>query len=270
MAQIPIEIVGGENVTGHSKQKQRIWSYLAAGSLICLLCLSGCQVQAGSETVTEYVEMQPYRSEAEAQVTDTQPQKDNLVQEATKEPDSRKFAALKKVNPDFVGWIHIPDTKISYPIVQTDDNEKYLHTGFQGEENAAGSIFLDYESRSDLSGQNNIIYGHNMKNGTMFRDLLLFKDREFFETHRRFTLYTPEREISLKAIACYYGVADADIRRTDFENQEEFEEFVRRVISPCTFAEYPDRPIRAVYTLVTCSYEINDARTYLIAVEEEG
>lgn len=183
-------------------------------------------------------------------------------------PDDSEFNKLLGINPDTVGWLFIPGTKINYPIVQTKDNDKYLHTGFNGESSAAGSIFLDYESDPDMSGKNNIIYGHNMKNGTMFRDLIQFKDKDFFEEHKNFQIYTSGRVINLKAISCYYGKADADIRKTKFDSQEEYQEFVTDIIKKCPYAEIPDEPVKSIYTFVTCSYEINDARTYLIAVEE--
>ncbi len=178
------------------------------------------------------------------------------------------FSKLLGVNPDTVGWLLIPGTKINYPIVQTIDNDKYLHTGFNGEENVAGTLFLDFESESDFSGKNNVIYGHNMKNGTMFRDLIQFKDKDFFESHKYFQIYTSDRVIKLKAISCYYGKADADIRKNEFNSQEEYEEFVIGLIEKCSYAEMPDKPVKSIYTLITCSYEVDDARTYLIAIEE--
>lgn len=184
------------------------------------------------------------------------------------ERDYSDFSKLLEVNSDTVGWLFMPGTKINYPIVQTTDNEKYLHTGFNGEDNVSGTIFLDYESDPDMMGKNNIIYGHNMKNGTMFRDLLQYKNKEFFEEHRYFQIYTLDRVINLKAISCFYGKADADIRQTRFNNQEEYEVFVEKLINKCEYAETPDKPVKSIYTLITCSYEINDARTYLIAVEE--
>lgn len=179
------------------------------------------------------------------------------------------FQNFSKINPDIVGWLVIPGTQINYPIVQTADNDKYLHTSFNLQESAAGSVFLDYESSPDFAGRNNIIYGHNMKNGTMFHDLLLFKDEEFFKEHRYFQIVTPERVINLKAISCYYGKADGDIRQTRFKSQEEYDEFVNNIIGQCPYAEFPEGPVDSIYVLITCSYELNDARTYLIAVEEK-
>lgn len=184
------------------------------------------------------------------------------------ETDYSDFSKLIGINPDTVGWLFIPGTKINYPIVQTTDNDRYLHTGFNGEDNVTGSIFLDYDSEPDMTGRNNIIYGHNMKNGTMFRDLIRFKEQDFFEEHKYFQIYTSGRVINLKAISCYYGKADADIRKTEFDSQEEYQEFVTKLIEKCPYAEIPDEPVKSIYIFVTCSYEVNDARTYLIAVEE--
>lgn len=197
-------------------------------------------------------------------------EKNVMKQEETMETerDDYDFGRLLGVNPDTVGWLVVPGTAINYPIVQTTDNDQYLHTGFNGEDNAAGSIFLDYESKPDMTGRNNIIYGHNMKNGTMFQNLIRFKDKDFFEQHRYFQIHTPDRVINLKAIACYYGKADADIRRMEFDSQEDYQEFAANLIEKCPYAELPDGPVNSIYTLVTCSYEVNDARTYLIAVEE--
>ena len=198
---------------------------------------------------------------------DEKPETDQQESETMDPPV--EFETLQAVNPDIVGWIRIPGTKIDYPVVQTEDNDRYLHTGFDGKENASGSIFLDYEGRSDFKGRNTVLYGHNMKNGTMFRDLIKFKDKDYFKKHQYFAIYTPERTIYLKAIACYYDKADAIIRKTEFRDDEEFQEFVEDVLTPCQFAEAPKRTVENLYTLVTCSYEEDDARTYLFAIEAE-
>lgn len=177
------------------------------------------------------------------------------------------FDKLSKTNPDIIGWIKIPDTKIDYPIVQTSDNETYLHKDFNGNKNVSGAIFLDCDSNSDFTGWQNIIYGHHMKNGTMFQNLVKFKDKDFFEKHRYLTLYTPEREIHLKTIASFYGDADGQARRTQFDSDKTFKKYVKERISACSFADWPKESFSTVYTFVTCSYELDDARTFLYAVE---
>lgn len=110
-------------------------------------------------------------------------------------------------NPDTIGWIKVPDTNIDYPIVQGTDNDFYLNHDFYGKESVGGAIYLDFESQGDFVGRNNILYGHNMKNGSMFKDVIHYKDEEYFKEHQYFSIYTPDREIRLKAVACYYGEA---------------------------------------------------------------
>lgn len=182
------------------------------------------------------------------------------------------FEELKKINPDTIGWIRIPDTNIDYPIVQNDNNDTYLHTDFNGQESVFGAIYLDFESDSDLQGYNNVIYGHNMKNGSMFQDLVHYKDEQYFKDHRYFEIYTPERTIRLKAVSSYYDKAQPIVRKTKFKTPESYRAFVQEMLKPCTYAEIPEVPIDALYTLVTCSYEVDDARTFVFAVEvdEDG
>jgi len=101
------------------------------------------------------------------------------------------FEELLAENNDVVGWITIDDTKIDYPIVQGKDNETYLNRNFFHEETRAGSIFMDY--RNDVKSDENknmIIYGHRMKDGTMFQQLTKYLDQTFVEEHPTFTIDT--------------------------------------------------------------------------------
>lgn len=180
------------------------------------------------------------------------------------------FDKLSKINPDIAGWLRIPGTRIDYPIVQGRDNVAYVHKSFSGETADAGCIFLDFESQRNMRGYNSILYGHNMKNGTMFRDLVRYKDEDYFKEHQYFELYTPEETIHLKAVSCYYIQGNPEVRRTNFHDEEEFQAFVRRMLEPCPYAEMPQEPVGNLYTLVTCSYELEDGRTLLFAVEADG
>ena len=78
------------------------------------------------------------------------------------------FGALREINPDIVGWIFIPGLDLSYPILQGETNDEYLHTTYQGTYAYAGSIFIDELNQPDFFDRNTIIYGHNMNNGSMF------------------------------------------------------------------------------------------------------
>lgn len=121
-----------------------------------------------------------------------------INQEATQEEyqvykpelkDNRSFLDFQKVNPDVIGWVTIYGTKIDYPLLQAEDNDKYLNTAPDGSFALSGSIFLDYRNSPNFDDFNSIIYGHHMEARKMFGDIQKFKEREFFEKHRYGSLY---------------------------------------------------------------------------------
>ncbi|MCD7716665.1 MAG: class B sortase [Lachnospiraceae bacterium] len=102
------------------------------------------------------------------------------------------FESLQEINSDIVGWIKIRALDLSYPVVQGEDNDYYLHRSFEQEDLFAGCLFMHYENESDFSDQNTIIYGHNMKNGSMFGSLKKFRDEEVYKTSKYFWIYTED------------------------------------------------------------------------------
>ncbi|MEY8218998.1 class B sortase [Enterocloster aldenensis] len=137
---------------------------------------------------------------------------------------------LQEINTEIAGWLRIEGTNIDGPILQAEDNTKYLTAGYDGKANPAGAFFLDYECESDFSGQHNIIYGHNMKNGSMFHDLLNFKKESYFREHQEIIIYTPEKEICLQPIAVVCTEADGRRRITDFADRTEFQSYVAAML----------------------------------------
>src|SRR5690625_3407980 len=102
------------------------------------------------------------------------------------------FDELLKQNEDVVGWITIADTQVDYPILHSSDNIEYLTENYYGDESRAGSIFMDFRNDITSSDLNTIIYGHRMKDGSMFQQLKKFLEQDFFVEHRTFnndTLY---------------------------------------------------------------------------------
>ena len=143
----------------------------------------------------EYEELKEYTEE------EPNGQQDDPA-ESKAEEKTIDFAELRKINEDIVAWIQIPGIGVDYPVVQGEDNEYYLHHTFQKEANKAGSIFLDYRNRADFTEQRVIIYGHNMKDGSMFSNLKKYQDNAFRKEFGIAYLYLPEKTLQLEIVAC--------------------------------------------------------------------
>lgn len=113
------------------------------------------------------------------------------------------FEKLQSINKDVVGWIRFDNPeKISYPIVRGKDNDKYLKKTVEGKKNAAGSIFMDANNAADFTDKNTFIYGHNMKNGSMFGQLRKYKSVDFYKKNPYFYIYTPDgKEVKYQVYA---------------------------------------------------------------------
>lgn len=221
-------------------------------------------------------EKQKYESLAEAARKSTEAEDktepETVASDSDNEPEESyvspiQFDKLKAINPDIVGWLRIDGTSIDYPIVQTDNNETYLETDFEGKKNASGAIYLDFESEPDFSSRHNIIYGHHMKNGTMFKDIVKYKDETFYKEHQKITIYTPEREYDLRPITVLYSDASGERRRTELDTEEAFQAYVGEMTKGGMFYQKPEGAMESLWSFVTCSYEFPDARTILYACE---
>lgn len=175
------------------------------------------------------------------------------------------FEALHAINTDVVGWIYIEDSDINYPIVQGTDNKRYIKQMVDGQYNAAGSIFMDYQNRADFSDRNTILYGHNMKNGSMFAQVLEYREPEFFEAHPTGVIITPENKFSFEIISGYVTDVYDDAWKLTFSDDDDYllwlKDTMNRSIIGGTFdVSASDR----VITLSTCTYEFEEARFVLI------
>ena len=111
------------------------------------------------------------------------------------------FDTLLETNKDIVAWIYSPDTPINYPVVQSNDNDYYLRRMLDGTHNTAGTIFMDYRNNKDLSDLNTIIYGHNMKNNSMFGTLDKYKSQEYYDEHPLIYLITKDKTLKIELLA---------------------------------------------------------------------
>jgi sortase B len=176
---------------------------------------------------------------------------------------SSRFSTLLAQNPDTIGWITIADTPIDYPVVQSDDNEHYLHISFDGNESKAGTLFLDY--RCEITSEfppHFIIYGHHMKNGSMFKALMRFKEKDFFSSHRTFRFDTLYEDMEWEIFSAYVTEAVDPYIRTRFDSDEEWLAFLndRHARSMHVTPDITLSQDDIVLTLSTCTYEFKDAR----------
>ena len=132
------------------------------------------------------------------------------------------FAKLQKTNKDIVGWIQFDEPeRISYPVVKGEDNDKYLTTTFEGKKNSSGAIFMDANNNGEFADRNTFIYGHNMKNGSMFGQLRKFKTKDYYEQNPYFYIYTPDgKEVKYQIFAVCI-VEDTSRSYTRFYNSDE-------------------------------------------------
>lgn len=136
----------------------------------------------------EYEELKEYTEE------EPNGQQDDPA-ESKAEEKTIDFAELRKINEDIVAWIQIPEIGVDYPVVQ-EDSEYYLHHTFRKAANKAGSIFLDYRNHDDFTDRRVILYGHNMKDGSMFSNLKQYQDSVFRKNSDSAYLYLPEKTYS--------------------------------------------------------------------------
>ena len=170
------------------------------------------------------------------------------------------FAELIRTNPDFRGWLYFPALDISYPVVQGKDNAYYLHHLFSGESNINGSIFVDCHNQPDFTDQNTIVYGHNMKNGSMFGTLDKYQDKELFEQHPEFYLYLPDKILKYRIFSCYAGRTGSEGYRYHFPEEEDFQTFLDTVSS---YRDYDTgTELSATDRIVTLSTCVNSRRNY--------
>lgn len=179
------------------------------------------------------------------------------------------FVALAEINPDVIGWIYLEDTEINYPVVQGPDNSYYLNRLFDGTVNRAGSIYLDVDNTADFTDRNSVVYGHHLKNGTMFTDLMGYKKQEFYDGHPTALLVTPERKYKLHFFSGYVASVSAsawDMEFTDEAYGAWLSELVEKSdFEPGIMPAISDR----VMTLSTCTYEFSNARYVMHGVLQD-
>lgn len=156
---------------------------------------------------------------------DTQDKEDNQDKQ-TPLDISVDFDTLEKVNSDIVGWLHLPYGSISYPLLQGEDNDNYLHHAYDKTSNNFGSIFIDYRNTNNLSDKHTIIYGHNMKNGSMFGTLKNFCDETFYKKNKYFFILTRKVVYTYKVFSYHVADAKGKVYEVNYTDDEQYQDFL--------------------------------------------
>lgn len=212
-------------IKGPSKKKQKqnrsYGNILSTLVLIIALSVMGTagyklynimeEYQKGVSEYSDIKDTAVSERSADQEEIDTLQPLEREEQKKWKAPIAVDFEELKSINKDVVGWLYmeaLPD--ISYPIVKGNDNSFYLHRTYKGEENFAGAIFIDCENSADFSDQNTIVYGHNMKNGSMFGSLKKYKEKETINKSQFFWIITPEEDYRYMIFSIYVAAVGGD------------------------------------------------------------
>ena len=173
------------------------------------------------------------------------------------------FEGLKQINPDIVGWILIEGTNINYPIVQAEDNDYYLDHLFDGSYNKAGCIFLDYRCAPDLSDNHSILYGHHMRDFSMFTQLINYKDPAFYDAHPTALIVSENAYYRIQFFSGY--VTNNEDNAWDVTlTPDDFPGWLADIQSKSCFTPQLLPPEDArILTLSTCTYEFNSAKFVL-------
>ncbi len=187
-------------------------------------------------------------------------------------PILKKYKNLYMQNGDMTGWLSVEGTKIDYPVMQCEDDEYYLHHDFEKEDSKYGCLYV--RERADLeNGTNFVVYGHNMKDGSMFGELDLYLEEEFYKEHSNISFHTLYEEYTYEILAVFrsriYGEKEDAFKYYQFyeaKTKEEFDDFYENVKELSLYdtgveAEFGD----TFLTLSTCAYHVKNGRLAVVA-----
>lgn len=221
-----------------------------------------------------------YRDNKEYNVADTEYEEllEDVVTEAPSStlpeganypPMQIRYSELESINPDFVAWLYFPYFDISYPVVHENEIDQYLRTTFDGTPNKAGCLFTDVLSTEDFTGYHDIIFGHNMRNGSMFgklKKLNQTEDQENIKQNPYIYIYTEKAVYQYQIFAFYVTTVGSDAYKV-VSNDEEYEAFLEYIYSHSAFEKPASLDLSnhpCLLTLSTCSGRAGGSRRFVI------
>lgn len=259
--------------------------FLIVLSVVLVMVIVACGLWLGYYAVDSQHQKQTYETLAEdflleepksslSLAEEDSPELSSTTQESvvtlTTAPPRHDLAALQAENPDCVGWLTIPDTTVDYPVVWTPTApEHYLRRDFYGNSASGGTPFLDGRNQAQAKGQNLIVYGHNMLDGSMFKPLLQYLTPNFRQTHQDIYLELDGAQYHYQVIAALETNTRSPMYvYTGLSDSTEMEDFRAALLEETSLDAVPQA--EGYLTLSTCNNQGGDSRVLVIAalVEE--
>ncbi len=182
----------------NSGKKHNVKKILNSLLMLVFLCVFLFSLYKVVGIIKEYRNIDKlYDETSETYLTETEDKSDRITPEVDLE-------ALREVNKDVIGWIYIPDTDVSFPILKGKSNKQYLYQSYKKEYSTAGSIFIDYRCRANFKDKSTVIYGHNMHNGSMFGSLKKYKKESYRNKHPYIYIMKKDGTWNKYEVAAYY------------------------------------------------------------------
>lgn len=228
----------------------------------------------GSEVSEEYIEPN-VPIEGGGDISDANTDAVIQITEADNKPlvpTNVDFEKLTGINSDCIGWISACSNRIDYPIVKSKDNVEYLTKTVTGAENKSGAIFADKDCTDPFNQFQTLVFGHNMKNGSMFHYLVNYRDKDYYDNHRLIYVRTEHQLLTYEVFAAYREAASDSCIYDSVLNPDDRAAFLKKVKEKSLYntnvqLSTSDR----ILTLVTCEYTQDDFRMFvhakLISVE---
>lgn len=219
------------------KKKRKMWDRIITILLLSVFLYAALQI---GQILFGYYDNQKVLAEVQEIHRDHQSKSSETIQESEAGSESEtklesetetrsSFDHLQEINPDMIGWLSIEDTPINYPILQASDNDYYLDRNYKEEQTDAGSIFMDYRNNLESMSANTIVYGHRMKDNSMFGSLRKYEDEAFYKNHQQIQFDTIYGSYTAEIFAVYTTTTDFDYIQTDFSSAGGYEDLLQEI-----------------------------------------
>ena len=230
------------------KRKSGIFYWIIIIILLCVIAVSGYNVakilleyRAGTEVYNEATEVAEVKTDGDDMTIN--------------------WKKLMAKYDNVKGWLYSEGTVINYPIAQGSDNDYYLYRMINGEYNGKGSLFLDYRCEKPFRQFLSVIYGHRMKDGSMFHSLIEYRNHSYYEEHPKMLLVTPKASYDVLVFAAVTIPSDSERYNMVFESDEQKQEYLDWIQDSTELStDVEVTPKDRIVMMSTCTYEFEEAR----------